>query len=39
MKKLLLILAAMLFTGAMQAQVEINDVDVESEEEGGTCRR
>ena len=33
MKKLLLILAAMLFTGAMQAQVEINDVDVESEEE------
>ena len=33
MKKLLLILAAMLFTGAMQAQVEIDDVDVESEEE------
>ena len=33
MKKLLLILAAMLFAGAMQAQVEIDDVDVESEEE------
>ena len=33
MKKLLLILAAMLFTGAMHAQVEIDDVDVESEEE------
>ena len=29
----MLILAAMLFTGAMQAQVEIDDVDVESEEE------
>ena len=36
MKKLLLILAAMLFTGAMQAQVEIDDVDVESEEEEET---
>lgn len=36
MKKLLLILAAMLFTGAMHAQVEIDDVDVESEEEEET---
>ena len=30
MKKLMLILAAMLFTGVMHAQVEIDDVDVES---------
>ena len=36
MKKLMLILAAMLFTGAMHAQVEIDDVDVESEEEEET---
>ena len=36
MKKLMLILAAMLFAGAMHAQVEIDDVDVESEEEEET---
>ena len=36
MKKLMLILAAMLFAGAMHAQVEVDDVDVESEEEEET---
>ena len=33
MKKLMLILAAMLFAGAMQAQVEIDETDLDSENE------